>query len=190
MLRFVEATHQYFWDDVEVPGVSAILRETGQAKDWSQIPEFYRERGSAVHKAIQFFLKGTLNREDLDPIIRPYLDQFEAFLDTIQPVAGLVLSENPSYSKKLGFSGTIDLLMNGTIWDIKCSKKLDKSSTWQYRLQGAGYRTLIRENWGLDLPFKILLLPGEGSAQEIALDAPYEAWEHAMGLYRIKTKGE
>lgn len=185
-LTFDEASHTYFFNEVEVPGVSEVLREMGQSKDWSDVPGYYRDRGQAVHLAIRYFLEGALDRESLDPVIKPYLDQFERFLGKLGKVGGLVLSEQPYYSLKWEYAGTIDLVMNGAIWDIKCSKKLDKSAHWQYDLQGAGYRTLAKENKIGDLPFKILLLPGEGDAQEIPMDAPYKSWENLMELYNTK----
>lgn len=185
-LTFDELNHKYFFNEVAVPGVSEVLREMGQAKDWSDVPGYYRDRGQAVHLAIRYLLEGTLDRESLDPVIRPYLDQFEAFLVKLGPVSGIIFSEQPYYSTQWEYAGTIDLIMNGVIWDIKCSKRLDKASQWQYDLQGSGYRTLAKENKIGDFPFKLLLLPGEGDAKEIPLTAPYKAWENLMELYNVK----
>lgn len=187
MLTFDAEHHKYFYNDLQVPGVSEVLREMGQAKDWSDVPGYYRDRGTAVHLAIKYFLEGSLDRDSLDPVIKPYLDQFEAFLGKLGDISGLILSEQPYYSTQWEFAGTIDLIINGVIWDIKCSKKLDKASQWQYDLQGAAYRTLARDNKIGDFPFKILLLPGEGDAKEISLNAPYRAWENLMALYNIKN---
>lgn len=185
MLSFDYVSHRYTWDGKVVPGVSEILKETGQTKDWSAVDPFYRDRGSAVHKAVELWIKGELDETSLDPVIVPYFEQFKAWVKK-EKIAGVLMAESPFYSEALGFAGTIDLIANQVIWDVKCSKKLDKSSEFQYRAQGAAYRTLIRENMGLDLPFKLLLLTGEGEAKVIPLHAPYSLWDHILGIYDIK----
>lgn len=187
LLRFVEEGHKYYYNDTEVPSVHEVVRSMGQGNDWSFVPGYYRDRGHAVHLAIRYFLEGTLDRESLDPVILPYLERFERFLEKIGPVEGIILSEQPLYSPDWEYAGTVDLIMNGVIWDIKCSKKLDSGSQWEYDLQGAAYKTLAKENTLGDLPFKILLL-GDTEAKEIALNAPYRAWENLMALYNIKNE--
>lgn len=186
-LTFNAEDHTYWVENKEVPGTTHILRTTGQSKDWSDVPEFYRDRGSAVHAGISLMLNDTLDESSIDDIVRPYLDQFHDWVID-RKGAGFWLSEKAMYSKKLGFAGTVDLIMNQTIYDVKCSKKMDKASEWQYQLQGAAYRTLTKENLQKDFPFKILLLTGaKEPAKEIPLHAPYAAWEYVMGLYNIKT---
>lgn len=186
MLTFNAEKHQYFWHGERVPGVSEILKETGQAKDWSLIDPFYRDRGVAVHKAVELFITGRLDEDSIDPVILPYCNQFKAWVQTQPMFGGLLLTESPMYSETRNFAGTIDLIANGTIWDIKCSKRLEKVAKWQYECQGAGYRTLFKEKWGKDFPFKILLLTGEGDAQVVEPASRYEVWEHVMGLYDEK----
>jgi|SRR6267142_4393602 len=186
MLTFDSEKHIYRWNEKEVPSVSAILRETGQSKDWSAVPDFYRDRGSAVHKAIELWIKGELDETSLDPVIVPYFEQFKAWT-LKESVAGLLLAESPFYSETLKYAGTIDLIANHVIWDIKCSKKLDKASEFQYSAQGSAYRTLVKENMGLDLPFKVLLLTGEGDAKVVPLYAPFVLWENIVGIYNIKS---
>lgn len=184
-LTFDSEKHEYRWDDKIVPSVSEILRATGQAKDWKDVPPYYRDRGIACHAAIHLYLLGTLDEDSVDEAVKPYLNQFKEWNKTQDMY--VPVSEQPLYSKRLKFAGTPDLLANGVIWDLKCSKKLDKASTFQYQMQGAAYRTLVLEDIGMTYPFKILLLTGEGNATEIELDAPVKAWEAIMTLYDIKT---
>lgn len=185
MLTFDEVKHEYRWKGDVVPGVSHILKETGQAKDWSGVPAYYRDRGTATHKAISLYLKGVLDEDSVDPAVRPYLEQFKQW-DQSQPL-NTPISEQAYYSELMGFAGTIDLICCGVIYDVKCSKKLDKSSTWQYDLQGAAYRTLVQENLRLDYPFKILLLTGSGPAEVVNMAAPTKAWESILELYNQKV---
>lgn len=185
MLTFDPEKHQYFWDGKPIPGVSEILRATGQAKDWKDVPVYYRERGQAAHQAIALFLKGTLDETSVDEVIQPYLNQFKEWINK-ERGAGLLFSENPFYSEKLVFAGTVDLICNECIYDIKCSKKLDADAEWQYSMQGAAYRTLVRENLEKDFPFRVLLLTGAGEAKVIPLYAPTQGWEAVMSLYNVK----
>lgn len=184
-VEFREEDHSYWVNGERYPGVTEILRETGQAKDWSDVPAYYRERGSAVHKAVELWIKGTLDEESLDPVIVPYFEQFTGWARK-KGMAGLWLAENSYGSEKMVYAGTIDLIANQTIYDIKCSKKLDNSSTWQYSMQGAAYRTLAKENLGHDYPFCVLLLTGSGEAVEVPLVCSYRAWGHIMGIYNEK----
>lgn len=187
-LTFDAENHKYFYQEAEVPGVSEVLRVTGQSKDWNQVPEYYRERGEAVHLAIKYHLEGCLDEDGLDPVIKPYLSQFKGFLVNIGGSRKDFLVEAPLYSKALEYAGTPDLIAAKTIWDYKCSKKIDKDSTWQYRLQGSGYRTLVRENEIGDYEFKLVLLTGEAEPAKIMeMNCPYSAWESTMSLYNLKT---
>jgi hypothetical protein len=184
-LTFDEAKHEYKWNGEHVPGVSEILKETGQAKDWTGVPTYYRDRGTATHKAISLYLKGVLDEDSVDPAIRPYLEQFKQW-DQSQPL-NTPITEQAYYSELKGFAGTLDLICCGVIYDIKCSKRLDKSSTWQYDCQGSGYRTLIKENLHVDYPFKILLLTGAGPAEVVHMGADPYIWDNVMTLYNLKT---
>lgn len=186
-LEFDSESHIYKWNGVEVPSVSSILRETGQSKDWKDVPPYYRDRGIAVHSAVHLYLEGTLDESSLDPVIVPFFEQFKAW-DKDQPLY-TPITEKPYYCQRLRYAGTPDLLCNGVIWDIKCSKKLDKASEFQYRCQGSAYKTLLLEDIGMTYPFKILLLSGDGKAQIIPLDAPCGLWEHVMGIYDFKKRG-
>jgi hypothetical protein len=185
MLTFDPEKHQYFFDGKPVPSVSEILRITGQAKDWKYTPEFYRQRGEVAHKCIELFVKGELDEDSVDEVVRPYLNQFKEWL-TLEKGAGILLSEKPFYSKQLVYAGTCDLIANQVIYDIKCCKKLDDAALSQYSGQGSAYRTLIKENMDKDFPFKILLLTGTGSAKIVPVYAPYALWEHILGIYNIR----
>jgi hypothetical protein len=188
MLTFQEKDHRYFWDGIEVPSVSQVMKTLGISKDWGATPQYYRDRGIAVAKAIELFLKGTLDESSLDPVIVPYLEQFKSWLQGNPKLGGLVLSEEKYYSKKLAYAGRIDLVINKSIWDVKCSKKFDKESLWQYQLQGCAYRQLMEENFGVDLPFKLLQLDGSNEkAKVIELTGKKDLWTHAMELYNAKS---
>lgn len=175
-------THVYKVNGVVKPGANQILKAVGLSKDWSGVDPFYRDRGIAVHSAINLFLRGELDEESLDPVIVPYFNQFKEWLSENE-AAGLLLTERPLYSERLDFCGTIDLIMNETIFDFKCSKRIDKETERQYRKLGSAYRTLVCDDLGLVLPYKLMLLTGEGKAKVIPMDCPVDIWEAVMTLY-------
>lgn len=176
--------HIYYVDGIPKPGVNEIMRIVGLNKDWSGVDTFYRDRGTAVHKAINLHLMGTLDPDSVDPVVvKPYLDQFIAW-HKANPSAGLIFSERPLYSEAGDFCGTVDLIMDGVIWDFKCSKKLDREGERQYKRVGAGYRSLVRDAIGATLPFKLMLLTGEGPAKILSWECPFELWDAVLTLYR------
>lgn len=66
------------------PRVSEILREAGLGPDLSRIPadvlESARDRGAAVHAAIEALTYGYLDEADVTPIVAPYLDAYRRFV--------------------------------------------------------------------------------------------------------------
>lgn len=178
----LDENHVYRVDGIIKPGANQILKAVAPPKDWGQVPEYYRDRGLAVHAAIDLYLKGQLDEESLDPACIPYFNQFRAWLHKNE-AAGLVMSERPLYSEPYDFCGTVDLIINGTIFDYKCSKKIDKDAEKQYRRLGSAYRMLVKHDLGLDLPFKLMLLTGEGDAKVLSWECPLSTWDAVMTIY-------
>lgn len=176
-------THTYRVDGVIKPGANEIIKAIGMGKDWSGVDTFYRDRGIAVHSAINLYLQKDLDESSLDPAIVPYFEQFVTWFKSIPEVGGLVMTEKPLYSPRYDFCGSVDLIMNGVIWDYKCSKRLDKEAERQYRRIGSAYRTLVRDQMGFELPFKVLLLTGEGPAVVKSWACPFVTWDAVMTLY-------
>lgn len=183
-----EDTHTYRVNGVIKPGANEILRAVGLAKDWSGVDTFYRDRGIAVHSAINLYLQRDLDEGSLDPVIVPYFKQFMTWFKSIPEAGGLLMTEKPLYSPRYDFCGSVDLIMNGVIWDYKCSKKLDREAERQYKRIGSAYRTLVWEQMGFDLPFKVLLLTGDGPAIVKSWDCPMMTWDAVMTLYGEEKK--
>jgi len=55
-----------------VPGVTGIIRAAG-LMDVTGFNDYARDRGTAVHKAIELYERGTLDVDSLDEVITPYL---------------------------------------------------------------------------------------------------------------------
>lgn len=152
------------------PRVTEIIKAVGLGKDFSGVDPFYKERGSAVHLAIHYYLKGTLDLDSLDPACKPY---FEGFLkwwekNKTDKFESEVTVENEDYY------GTPDLVTT-RIWDFKCSKSHDPVA----ELQGAGYKKLKNNAE----PFTVVQLPGDGSYKEIEYKSHWYLWDAVWELY-------
>jgi hypothetical protein len=106
-VEFDPVSHTYKVDGVYLPNVTSILKEAGIVDD-----RFYntwaRDRGSAVHKAIQFHAEGDLDEASLDPVVTPY---FHAYLRWRDEMVHWVpeFSELKVVNRTLGYAGTVDM---------------------------------------------------------------------------------
>lgn len=79
-LSFEEEGHVYRLDGEVIPGITAVLKRVGLIDD-----RFYsveaRDRGSAVHAAIEYLQEGDLERSSLAPLLVPYVEAWERFRD-------------------------------------------------------------------------------------------------------------
>ncbi len=188
MLTFKEETHQYFWNDKEVPSVTQVIKAIGITRDYTQVDEFYRQRGLLAHQAIDFHVRGTLDESTVDPEIAPYLAAFRGF-EKARPYVPRE-TEIPLYSQEYGFAGTIDQL--GTVdnepgvgvTDLKITENSDKAAD----LQLAGYSILVAENYGYWPAFRMALeLHGDGIAKPLFYHgSPKKLWEAVMTLWEWK----
>lgn len=75
--------HIYRLRGVEIPGCTSVLTAVGAAPTfWFLTPdelEYYRSRGQAVHKMIELYIKGTLDKRTIPHEIKPYLIGWERF---------------------------------------------------------------------------------------------------------------
>lgn len=103
--------HSYAYDERPVPGVSEVigglgLVETGYFTEWG------RERGKAVHLAIEHYLCGDgLDWSSVDERIKGYVDAAVSFLSDAKIVAGPgTFVEIPIWHPLLGYAGMPDLV--------------------------------------------------------------------------------
>jgi len=124
MLTFTEKDHSYKLDGLKLVSVTQVLKEAGLS-DFSKVNPELLERaanfGTAVHKAIQLSVKGTLDMESLDTSLLPYLDQWRAFCEDFRYSPKEM--EYQVFNKALGVAGAIDHLgyikQESTLVDIK-----------------------------------------------------------------------
>jgi hypothetical protein len=178
-LTFDAEKHRYFWNGKRVPGVSEIIKTVGLGRNYESVDTFYRDRGVAVHRAIQLYLNGTLDEESLDPVIVPYFKQAKLWLDERNISESLrgCGAEMVWYSPELNVAGTVDLMWRGKIiYDWKCTKSVDAVT----EIQGAFYKALA----GADEFIAIQLDGTDGPAKEIPYEAGPELVDAVMTLYR------
>jgi len=76
----IDENHVYHTADGRVvPGVTSIIRAAGLMGDTSHYTEYARERGKAVHAAVEMYEQDDLDPASLHPDIVPYLDAWIKF---------------------------------------------------------------------------------------------------------------
>jgi hypothetical protein len=120
MLEFVPETHTYWWDGEWVPSVTSII-QAARLVDDTHFTAFARDRGTAIHAAIEYDIAGDLDEGTVDQWCLPYVEQFRHFRADTK--IRILRSECRVYSKKYRYAGTFDLygVVNGKriIIDIK-----------------------------------------------------------------------
>lgn len=96
-LTFDPEQHRYFKGPVELPSLSVILKSAGLTDDFSGVPEWIlehkRQIGQSLHKCIELYFAGTLDRDSIHPDVLPYYAGFEAYVADHKP--SLYVSEAP-----------------------------------------------------------------------------------------------
>lgn len=117
MLIFDDKSHTYFWDGVEVPGVTSIL---SPLIDFSRVPpavlQAAADFGTAVHLACELDDVGDLDESTLDAALIPYLDAWRAFC--VDHDVNWDVIEQPVYHSSLRYAGTPDRI--GYVRGSKC----------------------------------------------------------------------
>lgn len=167
---------------MEKPRVTEIIRAVGLGKDYRNVDNFYRDRGTAVHKAIELYLADKL---DLDSIDESYKGHFAGFLKWWETV--LKRDVPPAFKTEVHlenneYHGTIDLILHGKVVDFKCSKSHDKVA----EIQLAGYKKLLGHHSVDVAPALVVQFPGDGTYEVIEYEAPIKLWDATWELYKWK----
>ncbi len=115
-LTFYAPDHTYRFAGELVPSVTQVLKSAGIV-DYSQIPQDVllnaARRGTAVHRALEFFDRDELDEDSLSAELRPYLEAYRSFLADSGFQPGHV--ENRVYHPLHRYAGTLDRLgvLNG-----------------------------------------------------------------------------
>ena len=189
-LHLDELTHEYWLDGIKYDSVTKILQALGLSRDYSGISSFYAERGRAVHKAVEFVDKGTLDEGTVSDLVRPYLSAYRKFL--VESGYRAHAWEVALHHPVLRYAGTIDkvgfLKDRLGILDIKTSSSLDPSVEDQLSAYG-----LLWTEHHSDLPVRwryALQLTDDGKYNLCTKysEAPMEDWLSIMTVFRKKQK--
>lgn len=130
-LEFSEEGHVYLLDGEQIPSVTQLMEPLNRREYMrvdSRTLEMAAQRGTAVHNAIENYLKYGL--DDIDPDYRCYMDGFHEWWEEYNPE--FVASEMRVYHKLYRYAGTADLLaiIDGklTLVDFKTTYKLSEKS--------------------------------------------------------------
>ena len=69
-------THTYYLDNKKIDGLTATLKEAGLIRNNDP---YYADKGTKIHLATEYYDRGTLDEENLDSQIKPYLNSWKRF---------------------------------------------------------------------------------------------------------------
>lgn len=173
--RFEPETHTYFLGNEILPSVSEIIRPL---TNYDNVPierlKNGQEYGTAVHRAIELWLKDDLDETTLDKALKKPLDAFVNWYTSFIEAHGKpVATEQRFYHQKLKYAGTPDLVFEECIVDFK-TRKFNKVTDV---VQLSAYEKLVS-----DFPPKnlyVLEIEVEGNIKLVnAKD------KHAWGMFR------
>lgn len=142
-VEFDADTHTYQQNGRRLPSVTQII---GAVIPRQHNPgEWYLQRGSAVHRAIELLASDCLDWETVDPRIKPRLDALLKF--QLECRARIVESELRLASRRYGFAGTIDALVehNSAPQELALTD-FKNGIEAQIELQLGAYWLLLQEN--------------------------------------------
>jgi len=89
----------------ELPRVTTILKDAGLV-DTSFFTDEARDKGSALHLALQFLDQHDLDWDSLDPVLLPRVRQYQRFLDEVRPE--ILAIEEEVVNEPLQYAGRLD----------------------------------------------------------------------------------
>lgn len=125
-----EVTHRYTLDGKPLDGLTSTIQEAGLIRNAGD--PWYLERGTAIHKATQYFDEGCLDEETVDFQIAGYLESWKRFRKdqnynpthiewkTYHPIlmVGTTIDRLPLLDIKSGAPEAWHMLQIGFQWDV------------------------------------------------------------------------
>ena len=185
-LTFEEEYHIYKLNEVEIPSVSTIMKPLSMSLYHGVDDEVMRraaERGTAVHNAIENYLKFGI--VDIDDEYKGYFDAFLSWYTEkdVKPLA----TESRVYHKTLRYAGTADMpaIVDGKVIciDYKTSASVNKMLTG---IQLEGYAKAY-ESHGVNFDGKAILhLKSNGKYSWVPYEKnDIESWDVFGALLKI-----
>lgn len=140
-LTFDPAKHLYTVGGLLYPSVTQVLADTGFV-DKSWFTEYARDRGSKVHRAALLSDQGDLDTDNLDPVLRGYVDAWERFRAEVVPE--FTAMEEGLFSDTYRFAGTPDRFGLMGTFETVFEIKTGSPEKW-HGIQLAGYSILLNK---------------------------------------------
>lgn len=187
-LAFDEKNHIYRVEGEEIPSVTTLLQKHGIVNtDWYD--EQGKVRGTYVHKGAEFVDDGTIDWEELDPMLMPYLRGYEKFTKDFEHE--IKYSEHREFDAEIWYAGTLDRVINycgeNILYDIKTGAV---SPPWVY-IQLAAYWNLFKRKIKID-SVAVLQLRGDASYTfiKIPMVKIIQGWKEFQAICLVDKLGK
>jgi len=147
--------HRYLLDGKPLDGLTSTIKEAGLISNYGS--EWHMNKGTAVHLATEYFDRGTLDEDTLDPQIQGYLESWKRFRKDQDYTPKYI--EYPIYHPELMVGMKIDRLPGPT--EIKSGTK-EPHHILQVAMQ---YKTAViwkLYDYSKDIPMTVYLNPDGG----------------------------
>jgi len=125
-LVFNPKDHTYELNERKVVSVTNAINSIFPKRPWFN--DYYADKGTALHLACHYYVKGILDESTIDNRIQSKFDGFKKFLSDFTLLKKSIQeTEYKVFNKHYNFAGTIDLIIekfntpNFTLADIKSS---------------------------------------------------------------------
>ncbi len=105
-IEFDEENHIYRVQGVKYPSVTEVIADAGLYGDTSYFNDYSRDRGTYVHRIIQWHLSGELDEDTVEPVLQPYFDAWQKFEKEAKYVSDVC--EKVMANDIHRFAGTVD----------------------------------------------------------------------------------
>lgn len=199
-LQFNADLHEYRVENEVLPSVTQIvdaggLYPFGRA---NEDPSFYMERGRLVHLACHYDDLGTLDEDEVDPMILPRLQAYRKLKKDLG--LRILASEVPLWHPRMRFAGTIDKLIKwcgmDAVLELKCGVHVPA-----YGIQTAGYLMMAElpesmQALGLTVPLSLnrlrfgAYLGPDGKYKLVQHDDENDRaiFKHCLAIYHWKRR--
>lgn len=199
-VRFHEATHRYFLNKNgrELIAVSKILELAGIIS-FDMVKFEDRERaaymGDCVHETARQFGLGTLDLDELDPLLIGYFEAIQKFY--ANRVKKILFIEKIIFDERLGYAGTVDIVYQ----DFQNKICLDDFKTGEaipgYQIQTILYKKAWEKNFKLPIEERAVVMVNANGSFDPKRDRvrhterkDYDVAMHALAIayWKIENK--
>jgi hypothetical protein len=195
-LKFLPEEHEYFLDEVKIPGVTEVLESAGFVSDYEKGNEENRQFGTNFHDTMRMIFQGKFIQYNEKFKSEGWLVAIEKFIIEQEPIAFISANygvERILHSSKYGYAGTIDFIgMLKRFGNTLCIPDWKTITTWnkavekKCELQTAAYEQLFLENHAYKKRLKRLIVQFVPFDYEIHEMTDSRAWPVFLSALNVK----